>query len=212
MTREDIRACLQAHRSIKACSDEDIARELAGHNDDPAAPNRCIPGTDYTDAAVLIPLVERPEGVNVLLTQRTDHLNNHAGQISFPGGRLEEGEENDPFGAALRETEEEIGLPAERIEVIGRLDDYYTGTGFHIVPVVGWIVPPFTLKPDSFEVAEVFEVPLSFLCDAANYRRDFATFRGRERWFHAVPYKERYIWGATAGMLVNLRTILERTA
>ncbi len=209
MTRDDLFFRLQRNGLPRDRSDYDL---VSPQTEDMAAPNRCVEGRSYTPAAVLIPLVDRPEGVMVLLTQRTDHLNHHAGQISFPGGRIEAGEENDPQGAALRETEEEIGLAADRIDVVGRLDDYYTGTGFHIVPIVGWITPPFVLNPDPFEVADVFEVPLSFLQDSANYRQDVRTFRGIERWFHAIPYKDRYIWGATAGMLVNLRDVLKDAA
>ena len=159
-------------------------------------------------AAVLVPLVVRPEGLCVLLTQRTAHLHNHGGQISFPGGRLEEGDA-DPQAAALRETEEEIGLPRTSIDVIGRLDDYATITGFHITPVVGLLTPPLALAPDDFEVAEIFEVPLSFIMDPANHKTDSRALpSGERRWFYVLPYQERYIWGATAGMLVNLQEVL----
>jgi 8-oxo-dGTP pyrophosphatase MutT (NUDIX family) len=156
-----------------------------------------------TQAAVLAPLVDRPDGVTVLLTRRTDHLAHHPGQISFPGGRLEP-EDGTPEDAALRETEEEIGLDRRHIEVIGRLDPYVTRTGFHITPVVGLVHPPFELTPDPNEVAEVFEVPLAFLLDPANHQRHSRLHKGKERQFYAMPYGEHYIWGATAGMLVNL--------
>jgi 8-oxo-dGTP pyrophosphatase MutT (NUDIX family) len=159
-------------------------------------------------AAVLVPLVVRPEGLSVLLTQRTAHLHNHGGQISFPGGRLEPGDA-DPQAAALRETEEEIGLPRADIDVIGRLDDYATITGFHITPVVGLLTPPLALAPDDFEVAEVFEVPLAFIMDPANHKTDSRALpSGEQRGFYVLPYQERYIWGATAGMLVNLYEVL----
>ncbi|HMA49891.1 MAG TPA: CoA pyrophosphatase [Magnetospirillaceae bacterium] len=159
-------------------------------------------------AAVLVPLVARPEGLTVLLTQRTAHLHNHGGQISFPGGRLEPGDA-DPQAAALRETEEEIGLSRGAIDVIGRLDDYATITGFHITPVVGLLSPPLALAPDDFEVAEVFEVPLSFIMDPANHKTDSRMLpSGETRWFYVIPYQQRYIWGATAGMLVNLYEVL----
>lgn len=159
-------------------------------------------------AAVLVPLVVRPEGLTVLLTQRTAHLHNHGGQISFPGGRLEEGDA-DPQAAALRETEEEIGLPRASIDVIGRLDDYATITGFHITPIVGLLTPPLALAPDDFEVAEVFEVPLTFIMDPANHQTDSRALpSGEKRWFYVIPYQQRYIWGATAGMLVNLQEVL----
>lgn len=157
-------------------------------------------------AAVLVPLVDRPQGLTVLLTQRTAHLSHHAGQVSFPGGRLEAGEE--PLAAALRETAEEVGLPAAAITLLGFLDDYVTGTGFHITPVVAALTPPLDLTPDPFEVAEVFEVPLAFILDRTNHRRCMRVVEGRERPYYAIPYGERYIWGATAGMLINLVEVL----
>lgn len=159
-------------------------------------------------AAVLVPLVVRDEGLTVLLTQRTAHLLHHGGQISFPGGRLEPGDP-DPQAAALRETEEETGLARGSIDVIGRLDDYATITGFHITPVVGLLHPPLTFAPDEFEVAEIFEVPLSFIMDPANHKTDSRLLpSGEKRWFYAIPYQDRFIWGATAGMLVNLYEVL----
>jgi len=159
-------------------------------------------------AAVLVPLVVRAEGLTVLLTQRTAHLMHHGGQISFPGGRLEPGD-TDAQAAALRETEEETGLPRASIDVIGRLDDYATITGFHITPVVGLLHPPLHFAPDEFEVAEIFEVPLSFIMDPANHKTDSRLLpNGEKRWFYAIPYQQRYIWGATAGMLVNLYEVL----
>lgn len=160
-------------------------------------------------AAVLVPLIERPEELHVMLTQRTDHLNHHAGQISFPGGRIEE-QDAGAVQTALRETEEEVGIPPEMVEIVGRLDDYVTGTGFVVAPVVGLIRPPYPVSPDPFEVADVFEVPLSFFLDPANHKRDTRVFNGIERHFYAMPYGERYIWGATAAMLVNLYEVLGR--
>jgi len=156
-----------------------------------------------TPAAVLVPLIDRPEGAMVLLTQRTDHLSDHAGQISFPGGRVEP-EDTGPVATALREAEEEIGLDVCHVEVIGRLDIYETGTGFSITPIVGIIDPSFSLNLDSFEVADVFEVPLDFVLDRRNHEHHSRTFDGVERHFHALPYQNRFIWGATAGMLVDL--------
>ena len=123
-----------------------------------------------TSAAVLVPVIERPEGLTVLFTQRTAHLNDHAGQVSFPGGRCEVTDAS-PVFTALRETEEEIGLAPELIEILGILSEYRTGTGFSVTPVVGLVRPPFDLHPDSFEVAEVFETPLAFLLDPANHQR-----------------------------------------
>lgn len=153
-------------------------------------------------AAVLVPIVEHEEPT-VLLTKRTDHLHHHAGQISFPGGRVEP-EDKDLVDTALRETEEEIGLERGFVEIAGYLDEYQTGTGFHITPVVGFVRPGFALDLDDFEVAEAFEVPLSFLLDPANHQRHARVWQGKERRYYAMPYGDYYIWGATAGMLMNL--------
>jgi 8-oxo-dGTP pyrophosphatase MutT (NUDIX family) len=164
-------------------------------------------GARVTEAAVLVPLVLRGAEVSVLLTQRTAHLNDHAGQISFPGGRVEAADSSREE-TALRETEEEIGLPRARIAVLGRLPNYEIPSGFRITPVVGWSEPPFELAPDPFEVASVFEAPLAYFLDPANYQRRQFNFRGRHRHYMAVPYEGRYIWGATAGMLYSLCRIL----
>jgi len=161
-----------------------------------------------TPAAVLVPLVERPEGLTVMLTKRTNHLAHHPGQISFPGGRLEPEDKGDFTTCALRETEEETGLDRGLVRLLGRLDDYVTGTGFIISPLVGIIDPPFTLSPDSFEVAEVFEVPLDFVLDQANHQLQSREVRGRQRPFWALAWQDRLIWGATAGILVNLFEVL----
>ncbi|QID18228.1 CoA pyrophosphatase [Nitrogeniibacter mangrovi] len=161
----------------------------------------------FRPAAVLVPLVTRPGGLTVMLTQRTDHLHHHPGQISFPGGRVEAGDEG-PVGTALRETEEEVGLHRRHVELLGQLPEYRTGTGFCVTPVVGLVHPPFDLSPDSFEVAEVFEVPLDFLVDPLNHRRETLFYRGRERTYYAMPWRHYHIWGATAGMLVALSGIL----
>ncbi len=160
------------------------------------------------EAAVLIPLMVSKAGISVLLTLRTDHLIHHAGQISFPGGRIE-GSDSSPEAAALREAEEEVGIDQALVDVIGRLDQYYImRTRFSVTPVVGMIQTPVALAPDPFEVAEVFEVPLSFVLDPANIQRHSRVFDGCERQFYALTYEGRYIWGATAGMLVNLRDAL----
>lgn len=160
-----------------------------------------------TPAAVLVPVVMR-ESLRVLLTQRTAHLNDHAGQISFPGGRTEE-HDDDATATALRETEEEVGLERRHVEVIGHLSEYITGTGFSVTPVVGLVAPGFVVAPDPFEVADVFEVPLAFLMDPRHHqRRSVALSEGTLRHFYAMPYRdgqvERFIWGATAAMLRNL--------
>jgi len=159
-------------------------------------------------AAVLVPIVEHADALTVLLTKRTDHLADHAGQVSFPGGRIEP-EDADPEQAALREAREEVGLPSDRVELVGRLDIYRTRTGFEVVPVVGLVRPPLhDLKPDPYEVAEVFEVPLSFILDPVNHELHTRELRGMTRTFYVLPYQGRNIWGATAGMLVNLAQVL----
>ncbi|WP_306392127.1 CoA pyrophosphatase [Telluria beijingensis] len=156
-------------------------------------------------AAVLVPLVERPGGVTVLLTRRTDHLSSHAGQISFPGGGAEE-RDSSPIETALRETEEEIGLARRHIEIIGVLPDYTTISSYRVTPVVALVQPPFVLQPDPGEVAEAFEVPLAFLMDGLNHQRrviDLPQGAG-SRAFYTMPYEQYFIWGATAAMLRNL--------
>jgi 8-oxo-dGTP pyrophosphatase MutT (NUDIX family) len=158
-------------------------------------------------AAVLLLVVNHPGDPTVVFTQRTAHLADHAGQISFPGGRCDEGDES-PEHTALREAREEVGIPSERVELLGRLPEYRTSTGYAVTPVVGWIEPPLAFHPDPHEVADVFEVPLAFLLDAANHRYESAFYRGRLRKYWAMPYGERFIWGATAGMLVTFHRIL----
>lgn len=160
-------------------------------------------GLPLTPAAVLFPIVVRDGGHTVLLTQRTAHLKDHAGQISFPGGRVE-AEDQSLIHTALRETEEEIGLAREHVEVLGFLPEYRTGTGFRVTPVVALVKPPFELALDPFEVAEAFEVPLSFLLDPANHKRHSLHYRGALRHFFAMPYGDYFIWGATAGMIRSL--------
>jgi 8-oxo-dGTP pyrophosphatase MutT (NUDIX family) len=158
-------------------------------------------------AAVLIGVVARADGARILLTQRTAHLKDHAGQISLPGGRIESGD-RDVVAAALREAREEIGLDPTRVDVLGGLPVYETITGFRIHPVVGWIEPPIELVPDPYEVAEVFEVPLDFALDPRNHERDSYERDGRRRHFFVLRFEGRYIWGATAGILVNLSRLL----
>jgi 8-oxo-dGTP pyrophosphatase MutT (NUDIX family) len=164
---------------------------------------------DLRRAAVLVPIVRRPGGLTVLLTQRTEHLTNHAGQVSFPGGRTEEGDSS-PIETALRETEEEIGLTRRHVEIIGVLPDHVTASAYVVTPVVGLVTPPFDLTAESNEVADIFEVPLQFLMDGMNHQR--MSFElpdgGGRRSFYAMPYERFFIWGATAGMLRNLFHLL----
>lgn len=158
-------------------------------------------------ASVLMPLVDRAEGISVLLTERTDHLPDHAGQVSFPGGSRE-ARDADDIDTALRETEEEVGIERRFVDVIGTLDLYQTGTGFDITPVVGVVGEGFSLTIDATEVAQVFEVPLGFVLDSANHQTHSREFNGVEFSYYALSYDDHYIWGATAAMLVNLTRVL----
>jgi 8-oxo-dGTP pyrophosphatase MutT (NUDIX family) len=160
-----------------------------------------------TPASVLIPLVAHADALTVLFTQRTAHLKNHSGQVSFPGGRAEPGDASAEF-TALRETEEEIGLAMQRVEVLARLPDYRTRTGFRVTPVIGLVAPPLELMPDPREVAEVFEVPLAFLMEQRNRQRRTREFQGQQVGYYVFEYGSRVIWGATAGILVNLNRML----
>lgn len=160
-------------------------------------------------AAVLVPIMLRNNGFTVLFTKRTATLKHHADQVSFPGGKVEAADAN-ATATALREACEEIGLPQGHVEVIGALDEYETRTGFHIVPIVGFINPDFDCVMDSDEVAAVFEVPLTFLLDPANHTQRTDTFKGRTGVFYELPYAGHRIWGATAGIVVNLAERLNR--
>ena len=188
-----------------------------------AAPNHPAPVSDYDmdpgarealplnrplrSAAVLVPIIQRPDPT-VLLTQRADHLNHHAGQVSFPGGRVEEADTG-PVDTALRETEEEVGLSRSFVDVVGALDTYETGTGFSITPIVGFVRTGFDLVLQEEEVAEAFEVPLDFILDQNNHQLNSGEWKGRVRHYHVIPYRDYHIWGATAGMLVNLHNKLK---
>lgn len=165
------------------------------------------PERQPTPAAVLVPLINRPTGLTVMLTQRTAHLHDHAGQISFPGGRVDDSD-TDRVHTALREAEEETGLARDRVQLIGQLPEWDIQTGFRVTPVVGWIEPPVSFVPDPFEVAEVFEVPLTFLLNPDNHRRHSEVMNGRQRHYYSMPYEGKYIWGATAGMIHMLYRIL----
>jgi 8-oxo-dGTP pyrophosphatase MutT (NUDIX family) len=182
-----------------------LRRALRGDHE--LNPGMTPPSLELRPAAVLVPLIDRAEGMTVLLTRRAAHLSAHAGQIAFPGGRIETGD-LDASATALREAEEEVGLSRDHVTLIGRLDTYVTGTGFEVTPVVGLVRVPFPLNIDPFEVAEAFEVPLDFVLDRANHHRTERIFDHRVRVFFMLPFEDRNIWGATAGMLVNLAEVL----
>jgi len=197
-------------------------RELfaAGEPFEPEHPGDGKPfeGRSPAAAAVLVPLVERPGGLTVLLTRRTEHLRDHAGQISFPGGRSEP-EDDGPAGTALREAQEEVGLAPAHVDVIGTLPTYTTVTHFVVTPVVALVQPRFELALDAFEVAEAFEVPLAWLMNPAHHRRHRFEFEGGQRQFLSMPWqgagadgvaREYFIWGATAAMLRNFYRFLAR--
>jgi 8-oxo-dGTP pyrophosphatase MutT (NUDIX family) len=202
-----------AHVPVFPMTREGIAEGLARPAPPPEADDLHLialqEGARVTEAAVLVPLIGRSGRVQVLFTQRTAHLDDHAGQISFPGGRVEAGDASREQ-TALRETEEEVGIASGSISVLGRLPDYEIPSGFRITPVVGWIEPPFDLNPDPFEVAAVFEAPLDYFLEPAHYQRREFRFRGRHRHYMAIPFEGRYIWGATAGMLYYLCRMLRR--
>ncbi|MDX2313130.1 MAG: CoA pyrophosphatase [Gammaproteobacteria bacterium] len=205
--REKIIQAIKPVGSVADTTNDDSPAPIGDHDLD-AVPRVQSP---LTPAAVLVPLVVRPDGLQVLLTQRTDHLHDHAGQVSFPGGRRERSDAGS-VETALRETREEIGLVEDFIEVVGLLDDYETGTGFRVTPVVSFVSEGFTLALDSFEVADAFEVPLDYLFDPANHQRRSREFNGRRRSYYLFEYQDRVVWGATAGMLMNLYRRVTGTA
>jgi 8-oxo-dGTP pyrophosphatase MutT (NUDIX family) len=160
-------------------------------------------------AAVLVPIVARSEGLSVILMQRPATMAAHPGEVSFPGGKVDAADAS-PVETALREAYEETGLAREHVEVLGFLDCYQVGSGFRIVPVVGLVTPPFALTVDAREVVEVFEVPLAFVMDSANHQKRSREARGETQWFYAMPYDDRFIWGATANIIRNLFERLAR--
>lgn len=181
--------------------------EAAVRSDFDLNPGADRPSQPLRAAAVLIPVIARPEGASVLLTRRADSLASHAGQIAFPGGRLDAGET--ATTAALREAREEVALESATVEVLGLGDPYETGTGFLVTPVIGWLAEAPVVTPAPDEVAEVFEVPWDFLMDTLNHRQDSYEREGQpRRWYWAMPWEERYIWGVTAGIVRALRTRL----
>ena len=169
------------------------------------------PVESLTPAAVLVPIVGHESSPTLLLTKRTDHLRDHAGQVSFPGGRVEVADDG-PNDTALRETDEEIGLHRDHIEIVGQLADYETRTGFAVTPIVGYVRPGFDLKLDSFEVAAAFEIPLEFVLDPRNHQKRSRIWKGTERHYYAMECDDCLVWGATAGMLLNLyHRMIQRT-
>ena len=179
-----------------------IARPRGDHDLQPE-PTEIPDEASAIEAAVLIPIVLHPDESTVLLTQRAAALRKHSAQIAFPGGRIDAAD-GSPLVAALRETEEEIGLSRERVRTVGYLDAYLTGTGYRVTPVVGLVEPPLSLTINPHEVDEAFETPLAFLLDPANHQRHGREWKGRYRTYYAMPHGDRYIWGATAGMIRNL--------
>lgn len=195
------------HEHDMAAGGDGVFTHEQGFSDDGESAIQMHAGKTLKPAAVLILVINRPEAPTVLFTQRTAHLTDHAGQISFPGGRVE-ASDRDAEHTALREAEEETGVDATRITVIGTLPQYTTGTGYLITPVVAWMEPPVEYHPDPTEVEACFEVPLDFLLNLDNHHLETAMYKGRMRSYYAMPYGDRYIWGATAGMLVSLTRVL----
>ncbi|MCK6442669.1 CoA pyrophosphatase [Elstera cyanobacteriorum] len=199
LTETEIRARLAAWGQPGEQGDHALIGLPAISLPDPQKPPR--------PAAVLVPVLPRPSGPTVLLTRRTDHLHDHAGQISFPGGRIDP-DDASPEAAALREAREEVGLDPTAVDLLGRLDQYRTITGYSVTPIVGLVAPDAHFTPDPFEVADIFEVPLDFILDRRNHQRHFRETPIGRRYFYVLPYQDRYIWGATAGMLVNFSRVL----
>ncbi len=186
-------------------SDEELW--LAGVGSELSESLRAAMPARRTPAAVLVPLIERETGIFVLLTQRADSLKDHAGQISFPGGRIE-ATDKDAWSAALRESREEIGLSERYVQFAGFLPDHIVITGFRVTPVVGFVSPDYHLQLDAAEVLDAFEVPLSFILDSKNHQSRQRTLGILSFEVYDIPYGERNIWGATAGMLMTLRSLL----
>ena len=209
---------LPASRLTAAALRQRFLRGFEGAPEFPGDVGGPFSAREPTAAAVLLALVQRANGLHVLLTQRADHLRDHAGQISFPGGRSEP-TDADAAATALRESEEEVGLPRSQVQVIGCLPDYTTVTSYVVTPVVAIVQPPLALSLDAFEVAEAFEVPLQYLMTPANHQRHVFDFDGGKRQFLSMPWqgqaadgspREYFIWGATAAMLRNLYSFLAR--
>lgn len=195
------------HAAIKREQDED---HLSSHSERDEQGRPMHEGA-LTKAAVLIALIERQNGPQIILTRRSEKLNKHSGQIAFPGGRIDAGDKT-PTAAAIRETSEEIGVPGAQITILGKLPLYQTGTGFIISPIVGKLTPPYIFKREPNEVDEIFELPLDYIVDKNNFKRQSIIYQGRNREFWTIPYGEYHIWGATAAILVELAERLNSTA
>jgi 8-oxo-dGTP pyrophosphatase MutT (NUDIX family) len=202
ITRERLIHWLTASPAVAASGDKRFA-------DDGESLNLVPRDRPLKPAAVLVLVVNQPKlnQPTIVFTQRTAHLSDHAGQISFPGGRVE-ADDADATATALREANEETGVDLTRIEVVGALPQYVTGTGYLITPVVAWSESPLTYAPDASEVEEVFEVPAAFVLNPQNHRQETAMYKGRLREYYAIPYAKRYIWGATAGMLITFSQVV----
>jgi 8-oxo-dGTP pyrophosphatase MutT (NUDIX family) len=185
---------------------EDLAGEYGDHVLNPDLDAR-IGGNPLRDAAVLVPVVDRGDEASVILTLRNANMRKHSGQVAFPGGVIDPEDGHVPEVAALREAHEEIGLERSRVEIVGRLPKYLTTTGYSITPVLGLVRPPFQLELNEAEVADAFEVPLSFLMNPENHRRESRVWQNKERFYYTMPFGDRFIWGATAGII---RTLYER--
>ena len=215
--RDVIRAHLKARTAgdigqtwseVTALAEQEINPNVPGsYRDDGNAVELFGLSEPLTPAAVLVALIERSAGMTVLLTRRTESLSSHGGQISFPGGRVEQND-GAPVCTALREAEEEIGLAPSHVEILGRLANYVVGTGYRITPVVGFVDPVQHFVRDEREVAEIFEVPLDIVMERKNYRQEHMRVKNIDRSYYVLPYGRYRIWGATASILVNLRETL----
>lgn len=201
---------VQAAHPFSASDFRDRVRRLSVHDGIVDGDHTLNPGLrellaqpQLRDAAVLIPVVDYGDDTRMILTKRAEKLRSHSGQISFPGGRIDATDPTPEF-AAMREAEEEIGLTPDYVDVVGRMPDYVSGSGFRIAPILAVVRPGFSLTINEDEVDDAFEVPLGFLMDPANHNRESRVWQNRERFFYTMPFGERYIWGITAGIIRNV--------